>query len=146
MTDKRFQEYIPSTSEQEPESQEPEQSQQPEKKLVEIALKYWTVNLPEGLEVQEQEAADGYEAVFRGKVGGDELVVYTVRIGEETLESVLGTYTLNGKSLPFSVEIGAEVQTANYQDAEMEKLYEMVDSINTVIGVVTADANYTEAS
>ena len=145
MADKRFQEYIPSTSEQE--SREPEtQPQQPEKKLVDVALKYWTVKLPEGITVQEKDNAEGYEAVFRGKIGSDELVLYTVRIGEEPLESVIGNYTLNEKNLPFSVEIGAEIQTAGYQDAELETLYEMMDSINMVIGAVTADANYTEAS
>ena len=55
-------------------------------------LTYWTIELPENVQAEETSEGDVYRIDFYGSLSGEKWLLYTLQIGEQQLETVLGYY------------------------------------------------------
>lgn len=102
------------------------------------ALTYWSVELPANMSWTESTENGSYEAVFYGEVHGGRVALYTVRIGGEAAQTVLGQYKLDGVNQTVSVESFELSENPNWSEDDYSAAYRMMDTINDVIQVITA--------
>lgn len=102
----------------------------------ETQLSYWNFTLPAGMEQEESTEAGNYLATFYGNVNGSRYKLYSVALGEVTLRTVLGTYSVNGVPCTVSVESEELPVTDGWPDNAVLELYKMMESINDVIQTI----------
>lgn len=111
--------------------------------LREVALRYWTLELPEYVTCREQEAENVYRAEFYAVLGGEEMPLYTVQLGEPAYEAVLGSYEVEGIPKIVSVESYDSVFEGQWNEEEKQLRYDLMDTINDVILVITESEAFT---
>lgn len=105
------------------------------------SLTYWTVELPGNMTWTETEEDGEYQAIFYGAVQGEQVPLYTVRIGDIEAQSVLGKYRVNGQEKTLSVESFDLAQNEGWSDDDYSAAYRMMSTINDVIqAIMTSEA------
>lgn len=107
----------------------------------ELTLKYWTLMLPEGIACNETFEDGMYTAVFYGKIRGEKTVLFTVNIGGDT-EKTVGMYNVGDEKKSLSIEIHTPGFNVFWTDADYEMFYRMLESVNDVMDVITADEKF----
>ncbi|MBP3646771.1 MAG: hypothetical protein J6K55_10150 [Clostridia bacterium] len=105
-------------------------------------LAHWTLTLPGNMTWTESTENGSYHAVFYGMVQGERIALYTVRIGDETAQTVLGQYKLDGVDKPISVESYDLAENANWTEDDYSAAYRMMDTINELIQAITSSENF----
>lgn len=111
----------------------------------EVNLRYWTVTLPENVECEETAENEPYSVNFYGQVSGERVKLYTISLGLQGDESRLGWFTIDCVQQPVTIETYYE--SGNYEawpEEDRMVVFEMMDTINNVISVITEDKNFSE--
>lgn len=109
---------------------------------VEVRTAYWTLMLPSRMSVQETITEDNYMAVFYGDVTGEHTALYQVCIGDETAETGLGYYEINGELKPVSVGSFELFEMEGWTDDDYATAYRMMDTINDVINAIMSSKQF----
>lgn len=107
-------------------------------------LSYWNFSLPENMELEETEESGYYLARFYGTVNNQKYELYSLAVGEPTLETVLGVYEVDGAPVLISVESYDLPNMENWEERHMGQIYTMMGSINTVIQTVMSSEGFSE--
>ena len=108
-----------------------------------VQLKYWTVQIPGNMTWEEKTEGSVYQVDFYGMVNGEKRNLYSIVLGEENPESVIGVYTADGTDRTVSVKTyDASAQLAQMDDNAAQVYGTMMDSINEVLQVITVDKNF----
>ncbi len=110
----------------------------------EAKLRYWDVTLPDNVSFTETEEGGNYRADFYGEVSGERIDLYAIILGNVESESILGFYTVNGEQKPVVVETYDMGEYDVWPAEERTAIYQMMESLNTVIQAIMADKNFTE--
>ena len=110
----------------------------------EVQLRYWTLTLPENIQCTETEENGEYLAVFYGEVSGDRIKLYTIGLGDMEAESVLGWYTADGVQKQVKVQTHSPDAYENWSEENQIVIYEMMNSLNSVIQIIVSDANFSD--
>lgn len=111
---------------------------------VEEQLGYWLFKLPENMECVEGVVDDTYEMSFYGAVNGESYLLYTVCVGEKTLANVLGVFEVDGVDRMVSIESIEPPATDGWDEAEANRLYAMMDSINDTIATIVESQGFSK--
>ena len=126
--DKRFSEYV---------------DFQPEKEK-QAVMKYWSVDLPEGVTWEETTEGYFYQVAFYGEVSGTRIRLYSITIDDEPVGNPLGTMEIDGEQKTVSVRIDGLTQMEAMTEAEQDMIYSMMDTINDVVPQITSSEHFTE--
>ena len=108
----------------------------------EARLMYWSLVLPGNMSWVETNEDGEYQAVFYGKVKGEQVPLYTVRIGEVEAQTVLGKYRVDDLEKKVSVESYDLPHYENWQEEDYSTAYQMMATINDVIQIIDASADF----
>ena len=108
-----------------------------------VSLAYWALELPGNMTWTETNKDGEYQVVFSGWVQGEQVPLYTVRIGEIEAQSVLGTYRIGGEEKTLSVESFDLPRREDWTEDDYSTAYRMMETINDVIGVIDASQQFT---
>lgn len=108
----------------------------------EAQLTYWSFTLPGNMSWTETEEDGSYQAVFYGSVGGEQVALYTVHLGEPEAQTVLGRYNANGTEQVVSVESFDLTQHDGWTEDDYSTAYRMMDTINLVIETIMAGEQF----
>lgn len=111
----------------------------------EIVLSYWSFILPKTMECEEYDSNRQYKVTFFGNVSGDRVALYTICLGEPSVETVLGTYFINGEAKILSLESYDIIPTGEWTDESQEAAYDMMATVNDVLRVIMSDENFSDA-
>ena len=111
-------------------------------KLVEMT--YWSVNLPEAIKFEETNQDGVYQADFFGEVAGEQILLYSVRIGGDSLQSELSLFEIDGVKKIVSVESNSLSDRNDWSQSEFETAFRMMDTINEVIEQIMSSEHYSE--
>lgn len=109
-----------------------------------INLSYWSVTLPANMECDESEENGQYRVSFYGNVAGEKVALYTIYLGDPGVETVLGTYNVDGKAKILSVESYEIIPAEGWTDEEQEAAYAMLATINDVLQTIMSSENFSE--
>lgn len=109
-------------------------------------MTYWSVALPEVITFEEISEDDFYQANFFGEVKNEQIMLYSVRIGDDSLFSELGLFEIDGVKRVVSVETYSLKEQDDWEQSEFERAYRMMDTINDVIHQIMASEHYSESS
>ena len=113
---------------------------------ISMKLTYWTVTLPDTMQVSENTTGGNYEAVFSAEVVGEYVPLYRVYIGESQATTFLGYFEIDGVKQPVSVEAFELEERANWSEDDYAAAYRMMDTINDVINAIMQSKQFsTEA-
>ena len=98
----------------------------------------------EAITVEETNIDGVYQADFFGKMAGERVALYSVRIGGESLQTELGLFEIGGAQETVSVESYAISDQNDWSDNDYENLYRMMDTINDVIEQIMSSEHYSE--
>ena len=108
-------------------------------------LTYWTVELPETIAWEESGDGQTYRVDFYGTIAGERIHLYTISLGEEAHGSALGMYETGGMKLTVSVQsYSLQSQSAWPGEEYSMEHASLMESVNDVIQVITADENYSK--
>lgn len=110
----------------------------------EVKLRHWKVTLPENVQYTESEEAGNYIVEFYGEHNGEIINLFMVALGDVEAETTLGQYTVGGVQKPVKVQTYSLDEYAAWSEEEQTVIYNMMDSINTVIQTIVADKNFAE--
>ena len=102
-----------------------------------VKLRYWTVKLPENVLYEESETDGSYRVDFYGMFEQKRIDLYYLGLGEMDADSVLGYFTVNGQQMPVVIGSSDLLVQENWTEEEKRTIYNMMESINTVIEAVT---------
>lgn len=109
----------------------------------EAKLKYWSATIPENVQCEENGEGEGYRAEFFGIVDGERIPLYAVLLGKvENPKDVLGSYMVDGKILELGVVVYDISDYDNWAEEKKSVVYNMMNSINTVIQTIVEDKNF----
>jgi len=109
-----------------------------------MSMNYWTVNLPDNMWVTENIEDGNYEAVFFSQIQGENVALYTVRIGDVKAETELGLFTIDGEEKPISIGSFDLSEKPNWSSEDYSTAYRMMDTINDVIQQIISSESYSE--
>lgn len=109
-----------------------------------ISLRHWTVTIPDNVRYTELEENGIYRVDFFGEVSGERIALYTISLGATEAESTLGYYTVDGDQQPVTVETCSLEPYAGWPEEDQAVIYRMMESVNAVVQVITADKNFAE--
>lgn len=112
----------------------------------EIALTYWTFTLPVEMSCDETNENGTYKVMFYGTIRDEKVSLYQVNIGEDTVETELGTYQIDGENKVVSVVCHDIFNRSDWGDDDYAVAYLMVDTINSVIEKITSSELFSEFS
>lgn len=110
----------------------------------EVKLRYWNVVLPENVQCVETEENGSYCVKFYGEVGGEQINLYMILVGNGEAETSLGFYTVDGERKPVRVQTYDMEPYANWSEEDQTIIYRMMESLNTVIQTIVADEKFSE--
>lgn len=109
-----------------------------------VALTYWTVMLPETMQVEESNRGDIYTADFYGMVGSERIHLYQISLGDASAESILGMYTTDDLIRTLGVTpYSLSSQAAWISDDQNRAYAVLMDTINEVLPIITGSENFT---
>lgn len=106
----------------------------------ELQLEYWTFTLPSNVVCVEMNEDGIYSATFYGRIRGEDIALYTVRIGDAT--NAIGVCNLDGEDKPFAVEIYEVSKNVFWSEEDYDKAYQMLDTINDVLDVIYSSEEF----
>lgn len=101
-----------------------------------VEMTYWWVVLPEAITIEETNKDGVYQADFSGMVNDELVMLYSVRIGGDSLFSPLGLFEIDGEQEIVSVEVYTLDDRTEWNQSDFENAYLMMDTINTVIDAI----------
>lgn len=110
----------------------------------ELELTYWSLTLPELINCSEKTADGNYQADFYIEIQGEQILLYSVYIGDEQAETFLGQYEIEGNLKTISIET-YDLNDSEWSDDERAIAYQMMDTINDVIQVICTSEQFTGA-
>jgi len=110
----------------------------------EIALTYWTVTLPQGMECEESREADSYQAVFFGTVGEKKLKLYTIRLDDSDETASIGTYLVDGAEKWIHIETEDPTIPDDSPEEERYLVSRYMETVNDVIQTIISSENYSD--
>ena len=111
---------------------------------VETQVAEWNFQLPELVQWEEIRNEDSVKLTFYAKINGNNVELYALSIGDETMQSVLGQYKFNGKMMPISIGVCPSPDMEGWAEKEITTYYQLMDSINDVIQTILADENFSQ--
>lgn len=111
---------------------------------VETQVAEWNFQLPKLVQWEEIRNEDSVKLTFYAKINGKNIELYALAIGDETLQSVLGQYSLNGVIKPISIGVCPSPDMEGWAEKEVTTYYQLMDSINDVIQTILADENFSQ--
>ena len=102
------------------------------------ALKYWEVELPVNVYWEESQTEDSYRVDFYGFVEDVRVDLYSVGWGMEG--NVLGTFEAGGESRNIQILVREIPENQNWDEADYDSVYRMMESVNVIVEAITADA------
>ena len=108
------------------------------------SMKYWNVELVEGMEWEESEENGVYRADFYGTVAGERILLYTIRLGadEDEARTVIGSYRTDDGVKAVSIESYPLEPGENWTEVDMMTAGTMMDTVNSVMTAITASENF----
>lgn len=113
-------------------------------KMQENIMSYWTVTLPSEMVWYETNENGNYLADFSGYVCGERIPLYCVCIGNEVVDSVLGTLKIDGVEKKVSVKCYDLGERSDWTEEDFATAYLMMDTINDVIQQITQSELFSE--
>lgn len=110
----------------------------------EIELTYWNVTLPERISCSENVMDGIYQADFYTEIQGEQVKLYSVYIGDEQAETILGQYKIEDRWEPISIE-SYDLRNSELSDEELLTAYQMMDTINDVIETISKSKQFTNS-
>lgn len=110
----------------------------------EVKLRHWKVTLPENVQYTETDENGNYRVDFFGIVGGERIDLYMIGLGDIEGETTLGTYTVNGVQKAIVVQTYDMGPYDIWPEEDRTVIYNMMNSINSVIQTIVEDKNYAE--
>lgn len=110
----------------------------------EIELMYWNVTLPESISCSENVMDGNYQADFYIEIQGEQVNLYSVYIGDEQAETILGQYKIEDRWEPISIE-SYDLRNSELSDEELLTAYQMLDTINDVIETISKSKQFTNS-
>lgn len=101
-----------------------------------VEMAYWNVVLPEAITIEETNNDSVYQADFSGMVNDELVMLYSVRVGGDSLFSPLGLFEIDGEQMIVSVEVYTLDDRTEWNQSDFENAYLMMDTINTVIDAI----------
>lgn len=110
----------------------------------EIELTYWKLVLPENVKCSETMIDDTYQADFYIEIQGEQVMLYSVYIGEKQAETTLGQYKVDGSWKPISIE-SYDLSDSEWSEEELMTAYQMMDTINDVIETISQSDQFVDS-
>lgn len=107
-------------------------------------MMYWSVELPENVNWQEQTIDGTYRADFYGEIQGETIQLYTIALGDMDADYSIGAFLIDGEEKTVWVKIYDLEDHANWQEEDYSNAYRMMESVNNVIDQILASEFYTE--
>lgn len=107
-----------------------------------VTLAHWNLELPSDITWEETTGDNSYTAVFYATIRGQSIPLYRVQIGEETVQTVLGQYMLNGQALPLSVETYSLPEDAGWTEEDTSLAYHLMNTINELIPAIMSSEGF----
>lgn len=108
----------------------------------EVEMTYWKVILPEAVQFEETNRDGVYQADFYGEILENQVMLYSVRIGGDSLQTELGLFEVGGEKKTVSVESTTLSDQNNWTQKEYETVYRMMDTINDVINAIMSSKQF----
>ena len=110
----------------------------------EVEMTYWNAVLPDVVTFEETNQDGVYQADFFGEVNGEQVMLYSVRIGGESLQSPLGMFEIDGEQKVVSVESYSLSDRDDWSDDDLGTAYRMMDTINNVIDALMDSGHFAD--
>ena len=107
-----------------------------------MAMRYWTVDLPDDMWVEENMVEGNYEAVFYCSILGEHVAIYKVCIGEVTAETELGLFDVEGVKKTVSVGSFDIPENPNWSSEDYSMAYRLMETINLVIETIMQSEHF----
>jgi hypothetical protein len=113
---------------------------------VTVQMRYWSVNIPDSLEVEEVVGEKIYKANFYCMVAGEKTWLYSIYLGNAEADTQLGTYRIGDEERDVWVKTYDLVPQEGWTAEDVSHTYEMMATINDIIGTITSNENFSEVS
>ena len=110
----------------------------------EVKLRYWDVVLPGNVMFEETMEGGNYRVDFYGEVSGERIDLYYIGLGEMQADTKLGMYIVDGVQKPVMVKSYSMAEYESWEKENKLVIYQMMESLNTVVQVIVADENFSE--
>ncbi|MBP3371356.1 MAG: hypothetical protein J6L88_02395, partial [Clostridia bacterium] len=107
-----------------------------------LKLSYFKVTIPAAIQCREAETESGYEATFYATIGGNEVVLYRIVIGDTDEGNCIGLWKLNGESRPVYVQTIDPDVMDSLPEADQATVAVLMESINDVVQTVTGSKDF----
>ena len=108
----------------------------------EMETNYWTLMLPNNMNIVETEENGTYVAMFYAEVAGERTALYTIRIGDDKADFELGLYEVDGIKKPISIDSFDLNGKSNWTEEDYSAAYRMMETINHVIETIMSSTQY----
>lgn len=108
----------------------------------EVLLEHWKVEIPENIYWEETVNELGYKVNFYGIVDGSMIDLYTIGWGEMESHYSLGTLLVDGIERDVQVYIYDLPENNDWDDADYNSAYRMLESVNAVTDAIMAGNAY----
>ena len=110
-----------------------------------VSLRYWDVELPEDISVEEYAKEDSYRADFSITVEGDRILLYSVQLGEPVAENVLGVFADDSGIKKVSVRtytLATQIMMPN--ETVPDRFLDRMKSLEIVIQAIRENSKFSE--
>jgi len=103
----------------------------------------WNIQLLPNMWYKENRTDGRYQVNFYGSVANDQILLYTIYLGDDVRGNVLGTYQIDGKHEPVSVEIHEMKMKMEWSDEDIIAIGASMGTVNDVIQEIMASEQFT---
>jgi hypothetical protein len=107
-------------------------------------LKYWSVELIENMNWEEIETDSLYQANFYGTICGEEVLLYSIGLGEMQADYSIGAFLVNGAARSVYLKVHTLPISQDWTEAEINEGYRMLETLNKVTDAIMSSENYSE--
>lgn len=112
----------------------------------ELAVYDWTLSLPSGVECEQTQDGEVLRADFYGTVNEQRVKLYTITMGEEQSESVIGYYRIDGVDKPVSVWPDELTYLQGMSEENQQTVFALMETLNEVVQSIMNHENFTQES
>lgn len=103
------------------------------------SMKYWEATIPENVYWEEFESEVVYRVDFYGIIQDERIDLYSVGFGSMEADYSIGTYPVDGEDRDILVRIYDIPEEYEADEAESNKIYRMLESVNAVVDAIVAE-------
>lgn len=107
-----------------------------------VALRYWTVTLPENILYTESEESGNYRVDFYAELSGERVELYMIGLGDLEGDTTLGMYTVGDTQRPVVIKTYDQSAYDDWPQEGKIALHQMMDTLNDVIQAITENENF----